>query len=265
MPAPLASDAWARRMMATQLASWAELRHDNLLYAKQSFTSEIACEYPDGYVEPYPAFFAAMQRLALRGHAIVASLPFKATEQNRVGAYFGQLAVTMDRLRAIAERERANEQLLPADLEFLNRMVSIDGSHGGCGGPRVEPNGWYADLYFDRGKILSHDPVIADVHTQPDDAAGSRVGHVLHVGTRAPRMLVARLQHDRGTHARTYRGFVSMYAETTTKDFRRYTDEEWRAESGAIDSTPGWLRSIVSRDGSRDGGSRDGSRGAGAR
>jgi hypothetical protein len=60
-------------------------------------------------------------------------------------------------------------------------------------------------------------------------------------------MLVARLQHDGGKHAQTYRGFVSTYAETITRDFKRYTDDEWHKESGAIDSTPAWLRAITAR------------------
>jgi hypothetical protein len=245
LPAPLTSDAWARRMMAAQLASWAELRHDNLLYAKQSFTAEVACEYPDAYVEPYPEFFARMGTLAERGKATIAGLGGARTK--RMLAYFDHMAQTMERLRTIAERERANEPLLPNDLDFINRMVSLDGRHGGCGGPNLEPKGWYADLYYDRSKILLHEPVIADVHTQPDDEAGNRVGRVLHVGTRNPRLLVARIQHDGGKHAQTYRGFVSTYAETITRDFRRYTDEEWRAESGDLDSTPAWLRPIIAR------------------
>jgi hypothetical protein len=245
LPAPLTSDAWSRRMMATQLASWAELRHDNLLYAKQSFTVTIECEYPDAYVDPYPEFYARMAQLAQRGKATIAGLPGARTKQ--MVAYFDQMTGTMERLKVIAERERANEPIAPKDLDFINRMVSIDGRHGGCGGPEMEPHGWYADLYYDRAKILNHETVIADVHTQPDDAAGNRVGHVLHVGTRMPKMFVARLQHDGGKNAQTYRGYVSSYAETITNDFRRYTDEEWSAESGAIDSTPAWLKSITAR------------------
>ena len=58
---------WNRRILNTQLESWAELRHDNLLYAKQSFTAVAACEYPDAYVDPYPAFYAAMARMADKG------------------------------------------------------------------------------------------------------------------------------------------------------------------------------------------------------
>jgi hypothetical protein len=247
MPAPLTTDAWARRMMATQLASWAELRHDNLLYAKQSFTGEILCEYPDAYVEPYPEFYTRMQTLAKRGKAAVDAFGAAGSSGTRMAAYFDQMVATMGKLGAIAERQRADEPLRSVDLDFINRMVSINGRNAGCGGPRTEPQGWYADLYYDRSKIMSHDAVIADVHTQPTDEAGNRVGHVLHVGTRAPRMLVARLQHDGGKNAQTYRGFVSTYAETVTKNFRRYTDEEWREESGAIDSTPPWLKAIVAR------------------
>jgi uncharacterized protein DUF3160 len=245
LPAPLNSDAWARRMMATQLASWAELRHDNLLYAKQSFTVEISCEYPDAYVEPYPAFYKSMSRLAKRGKATLDTLG-KSPRLERTAKYFDQMAATMDTLGEIATRQRANEQLRSKDLDFINRMVSINGRSGGCGGPRSEPAGWYADLFYDRSKILSHDPVIADVHTQPDDINGVRVGHVLHVGTRNPRMFVVRLQHDGGKNAQSYRGFVSTYAETITKDFKRYTDSEWLKDT-AVESTPAWLAPLITR------------------
>jgi hypothetical protein len=247
LPAPLNTNAWARRMMATQLASWAELRHDNLLYAKQSYTVEIACEYPDAYVEPYPAFFAAMQRLAKRGKATIDTLGTAGWSSKRTAEYFDHMAATMEKLGAIAERQRENEPLRSSDLDFINKMVSINGRDGGCGGPSSEPQGWYANLFYDRGKVLSHDPVIADVHTQPDDEAGTRVGRVLHVGTRAPRLFVVRLEHDGGKNAQTYRGFVSTYAETITKDFKRYTDSEWVKESASVNSTPAWLAPLIAR------------------
>src|SRR5262249_35768961 len=43
LPAVMHTDAWSRRLLNTQLASWAQLRHDTLLYAKQSFTSVAIC------------------------------------------------------------------------------------------------------------------------------------------------------------------------------------------------------------------------------
>src|SRR5690606_40805394 len=51
MPEITGTEAWNRRILNTQLASWAELRDDTLLYAKQSYTGVPGCEYPDAYVE----------------------------------------------------------------------------------------------------------------------------------------------------------------------------------------------------------------------
>ena len=54
LPRVAASDAWSRRILGAQLASWAELRHDTLLYAKQSYTGGIGCAYPTPTSSPAP-------------------------------------------------------------------------------------------------------------------------------------------------------------------------------------------------------------------
>ncbi|HEX3759441.1 MAG TPA: DUF3160 domain-containing protein [Kofleriaceae bacterium] len=237
LPAPLTSDAWARRMLATQLASWAELRHDNLLYAKQSFTGELECEFPDAYVDPYPAFYARMEQIARRARAVV-SVP-------AVTAYLDRMAATMARLRAIAERERANQPLTSDDLEFIDHMVSLDGRDVVCA-VVTEPKGWYAELFFEQATALWHDPVIADVHTQPTDEAGNMVGRVLHVATGKPRMIAIRIAHDGGAHTQTYRGFVSSYGELVTEGFQRLTDDEWRDRiTRQMLGTPPWLADLT--------------------
>ena len=56
--------AWWQHKMNSQLSSWTELRHDNLLYAKQSYTGGIICSYPYSYVEPVPEFFNSISVLA---------------------------------------------------------------------------------------------------------------------------------------------------------------------------------------------------------
>jgi hypothetical protein len=245
LPAPLQSDAWSRRMMGTQLASWAELRHDNLLYTKQSFTAELGCEFPDAYVDPYPAFYARMEQIADRMRKTIAkALPNKA---ERALHYLDGMGKTMAHLRAIAERERANQPLTGEDLEFVNHMVSLDGRDAVCT-VEVDPNGWYAELYYEQKTALWHDPVIADVHTQPTDEAGNNVGHVLHVATGKPVLAEFRLKHDGGAHTQTYRGFVSSYAELVTDNFQRLTDEEWkqRIEKRMV-PPPSWLAEIQGR------------------
>ena len=53
--------AWQDKELTTVLASWAELRHDTILYAKQSYTvRQVAApvEKPVvSYVEPVPEFY----------------------------------------------------------------------------------------------------------------------------------------------------------------------------------------------------------------
>ncbi|CAD7701135.1 unnamed protein product [Ostreobium quekettii] len=58
-PEAMRTRAWAAKTAETQAASWAQLRHDTILYAKQSYGCCGGCEYPAGYVEPRPDFWAA--------------------------------------------------------------------------------------------------------------------------------------------------------------------------------------------------------------
>src|SRR5262249_43970463 len=104
LPAPLATEAGSRRLLNTQLASRAELRHDNLLYAKQSFTAEAGCEYPHGYVDPYPAFYAELEAMARKGRAAFDAAIADRTKSKVVDAYFDHVADVATRLRAMAEK-----------------------------------------------------------------------------------------------------------------------------------------------------------------
>lgn len=245
LPAPLQSDAWSRRMLNTQLASWAELRHDNVLYAKPSASGGATCEYPDGYIDPYPAFYGALEAIAARGKAAVLALALEEPGGRQLAAYFDAMSATMARLRQIAERERANQPLDADDLDFLNHMVSFDGKQVGCTTVQ-EPAGWYGELFFDRMRAKEHEPVIADVHTAALDDGGDLHGNVLHVATAMPRMMVVTLAHDGGQHAQTYRGVVSTYSEVVTGNFHRMTDDEWDAELARRPPVmPEWLGDIV--------------------
>ncbi len=55
--------AWLDKDLFAALASWAELRHDTILYAKQSYTMEVTAVRPvpkmvKGYVERGMMFYA---------------------------------------------------------------------------------------------------------------------------------------------------------------------------------------------------------------
>lgn len=75
-PETFRTSAWKNRMMNTQLASWTHLRHDTLLYAEQSFTPPLLCEFPDGYVDPYPEFWQRMSEMALRWKSVMETVEF---------------------------------------------------------------------------------------------------------------------------------------------------------------------------------------------
>ncbi len=243
LPAVARTEAWGRRMLNTQLASWAQLRHDTILYAKPSYTSGVACEFPDAYVEPYPAFFAAVERFAAKGGAIAAALPLAAGSSlaGRVTSYFARLGEVAAILRDMAERQRRGEPHAPEHLAFINQAVDLN---LGCGGP-AGIRGWYADLFFLPGDAAEFDPTIADVHTQPTDKAGTFVGRVLHVGTGWARLAVITVDTCKGP--RVYAGVVSSYHEVVTEKLERLSDQDWakRFRPDAIPADVPWMKDLV--------------------
>ncbi|XXX74351.1 DUF3160 domain-containing protein [Sorangium sp. So ce134] len=244
LPGVAKTEAWGRRLLNTQLASWAELRHDTLLYAKQSYTGGTTCEFPDAYVDPYPAFYARIAELAEHGGRVVESLDLSrnAGLAERLTAYFAELHGVAQTLGEMATNERAGVPLTQAHLDFINQAVRIQ---WGCGSP-FGAEGWYAKLFFDVVKSVELDPTIADVHTQPTDEGGAMVGRVLHVGTGLPRLMV--VTADPCGTPRAFVGLASSYFEQITEGFERMTDEEW---AGNIRETRpddvAWMKDLVAR------------------
>jgi hypothetical protein len=235
LPAVAKTEAWGRRILNTQLASWAQLRHDTILYAKQSYTmGVITCEFPDAYVDPYPEFYARLQNFAQSGRELseyVRSIDGrKQYIADRLQAYFEHLATVSGTLKGMAEKQRVGEEFSSEQMKFVNDTVAIKVRSlggGGCGGGGSEPylTGWYAGLFYDQNGILEFDPTIADVHTQSTDELGNPVGRVLHVATGAPRLIVVTVDTCKGPSS--YVGQVFAYHEEITSNFERYTDSEW--------------------------------------
>jgi hypothetical protein len=236
LPTVASTEAWGRRLLNTQLASWSELRHDTILYAKQSYTGGASCEYPSAYVDPYPKFFQELRHFSERGEQVMNQFsPNNA-------AYFKRLAEVLTILEEMATNQRTGAPHSAAHLAFINQAVKIE---PGCGEPSMG-SGWYRDLFFDPSNAIEFDPVIADVHTQPTDESGNPVGRVLHVGTGMPRVMVVTTNDCTGSGA--YVGLVSSYFEKITENFQRMDDKEWA--SGIQNANPAdvpWLQDLVVR------------------
>jgi hypothetical protein len=244
LPAMAASEPWGRRLLNAQLASWAELRHDTLLYAKQSYTGGASCEFPDAYVEPYPQFFANLKQLAERGKVLVSGLDLSNGSwlMPSITSYFDRLYEVTATLEQMAEHQRTGAPHSAEHIAFINRAVRVD---EGCGEP-VGAEGWYADLFYQSLDGVEFDPTIADVHTQPTDEAGNPVGKVLHVGTGMPRLMIVTVETCQGPRA--YAGLASSYFERITENYERLTDEDWAKDviAGHPDDVT-WMQPLVVR------------------
>jgi hypothetical protein len=226
-PQAMQTPAWADKMLQTQLASWTQLRHDNILYVKQSFVV-MKCEYPAGYVEPYPAFYAAVQDYARVGReAIMATTFFKEKAsglRQTALAYFEHLESVATMLQTMAEKELRLEQFSPEEEAFLKDTTILQKESIGCGQFREEWNGWYPQLFPWKDDSPA---LIADIHTntEPKLAPPS----VLHVatGSVAALILIVDTDEERPT---MYVGPSFTYYEVVEEGLPpvRLTDKDWK-------------------------------------
>ncbi len=233
VPAIVRSSAWNRRVMNTQLASWAELRNTTVAYAKQSYSGSVLCEFPDAYVDPYPRFYEQIQRFAKLGQSV-----FHDTDPT----VWVTLEKTAVLLEDMAIRELAGEPLTDVQMAFVNDAVAYHYKGGSCGGPPDRIDGWYAELYDDPVDAQSYDPKIPEVHTQPTDQAGNTVGRILHAASGDVRYMVVTVDTCDGPRA--YIGPVSSYHQVITKDFKRLSDQEWARMARKAESPP-WMSEEV--------------------
>ena len=244
LPSIAKTSAWQTRMLSAQLGSWAELRHDTILYAKQSYTGGVSCEFPDAYVEPYPEFYARLGALADAVGSVTQSLPESASTLKTTAAnWVTNFKTVASNLQKMAEDQVAGTAHSADLLAFINDAVKWD-EQLMCGGViRSKFAGWYLKLFLDQSAGIEYDPTVADVHTQPTDAAGNDVGRVLHVGTGMPRLLVVTVETCQGPRA--YAGLAFSYGERVTEKWLRLNDQQWAKdiESGFPDTA--WMSPLL--------------------
>src|SRR5262249_35633151 len=148
--------------------SWTQLRHDTILYVKQSYTEDAPCYYPAGFVEPVVPFWAAMDSMASRSATLLEQTPFpdvvKETQKKQV-KFLRAFATQMDKLRQIAEKQLDQKELSADETKLLQDVMQIVHHSQGCYSiPKY--TGWYPALFY-RGPedCVKWDALVADVHT----------------------------------------------------------------------------------------------------
>ena len=222
LPEFMQTAAYWQEKINTQLASWAELRHDNLLYAKQSYTAGVICSYPYSYVEPFPGFYEKFKILADSAISKFQNFTFSQPGfKDMILSYFDNLYTTSDTLMQISQDELKGTGLNDKEKYFLKRMLSINTSV--CGSPE---SGWYINLLYQDFNTNNDTCVVVDIHTVPTDCDAAPRGWVMHIGTGLMDLAVM-ITKDPGGQLKAYIGPVSSFYEYTTTNFLRLTDSEW--------------------------------------
>jgi hypothetical protein len=265
-PEVMRTRAWAMKTLNTQLASWTQLRHDTILYAKQSYTGG-QCVYPAGYVEPRIEFWSRLRAMASSTADRIAALKYEGSStflspksppefdpitdeqifetnlvtlaeiQSRQVSHLESFATTVARLKTLAEKELAQECFSPDDQTFIEELIEQPG--GGCGWRRY--SGWYPQLFYrtiywtdDKTFHLNYgagafDALVADVHT--DVPGGDDPGSVLHEAVGWVNLIMMAVDNG-GDHFICAGPVLSHYEFEVVGDPRRLNDEEWRGIVG---------------------------------
>ncbi|MFW9844243.1 MAG: DUF3160 domain-containing protein, partial [Candidatus Thorarchaeota archaeon] len=221
------SEAWVDKQLSTALASWAELRHDTILYAKQSYTTELTGipELVRGYVEPVPALYA---RLASLCKMMITGLESRGLLSTLMETKLNSLHSLLLDLQTVSIKELEGVALTDEEYRL------IEGSGETLGSIVQMPTDDF--LTSDADDDMA---VIADVHTDPNE------GEVLEVGVGRPAVILVAVLIN-GEVILTQGGVMSYY-EFTWPMNDRLTDESWQEmlELGTEPPLPSWTESFV--------------------
>jgi hypothetical protein len=226
-PGFMQSEAWTDKSLVTSLSSWVELKHDTILYAKQSYIAYPSIpEQVYHYVEPYPRVYsrisatASMMKDGLLARGVLyENLTSESSYSDQIFSNFTfkfeELIEIFDTLTDISIKELENQELTSEELHFIQGV-----------GTRLSDiasfNYNLADKYTsDADKRTA---LIADVFTEPYS------GQVLEVAVGNPFLIYVIVQDDTGALKLTS---------------QRLTDEEWQA---MLDSSPPDMSSWITNN-----------------
>jgi hypothetical protein len=223
-PAFMQTKAWQDKELQTALASWTELRHDTILYAKQSYTPAATAMPPQpqpvvGYVEPVPEFYNRMLSLTVMTMEGLDKLGALSDEEE---SRLESLENILGKLITISQDELEGKELSEDDYEFIRNFgEELDSIIAG-----VEAKGKETTL-------------VADVHTDVNS------GQVLEEGLGYVDLALVAYKIPEGSII-LGAGPTLSYYEFKQPMNDRLTDEQWKEmlEQGQQPSRPDWINSF---------------------
>ena len=243
VPYFMATPEWDRKTLNAVLASWAELKHDAILYAKQPFGAECGGGgLPDpvvkGFVEPNTGFWKKAGELLDNTSKLLKELGMMT---EKVDEATTRMREEVSFLERISEKELKGQT--PTDEEF-DQISCIGATFENISiGLVCEHNqflmGWNDVQGTDRKVAL-----VADVYTANADNNPKKSILYEAVGGADEIYVVVEFEG----YLYLTRGAVLSYREfTQPTDMPRLTDEEWQQqlEKNPRKGVPAWMERIV--------------------
>ncbi len=236
--------SWSKKDLNAALASWAELKHDAILYAKQPMGAECGGgeNVPEpvvrGYVEPNVKFWKKAGEL-LENTAKILKAQDMMTE--KIEGVTERMKEEVEFLLRVSEKELAGKILSDEEYDQISYIgatfenISLDLLRM----PNQELYNW-ADIEGADRKVA----LVADVYTANADNNKNKAILFEAVGDADEIYVVVEI----GGYLYLTRGAVLSYREFVQPiDQPRLTDEEWQKqlESNPRKGVPEWMKTIL--------------------
>ena len=234
------SPLWNIKSQIAAHGTWAELRHDTILYVKQSYAEKagdgdfeptfrtLELPEPVHYIEPNLPFWEGMLASAKGLYALYDSYRLLDDDSRTT---LKMLSDAYEKTVEIVKKEVNNEPITNDENSWIPTIINIFEQ---C--IMVHNRGDHID-----NKDMLKMACIADVFTNADD------GICLEVGVGTPLRLHVPLNDSQGGK-RIAVGYGFSYAEFAQPQNKRLTDEEWKERiygGNIISYMPDWEKSCI--------------------
>ena len=240
-PGFMQTPEWGYKNLNTALASWAELKHDAILYGEQPMAAECGGAGPPdpivvGYVEPNLPFWRKMEnilqdtRLILQQNdCMTDDLKGKTDQLNDYVTFLIQVTEKELRGEKLTEPEYRTLEYMGSSIEYFTLSV-------------VDP-----DLHLDDWSLVQGPDksiaIVADIYTR--NIRGCNKNGILHIATGNANNIYVVVEIEGNLYLT--RGATFSYYEFVQPLGTRLTDEEWkkRKKKKKPPAVPEWMKSIL--------------------
>ena len=243
-PTFMRNDAWERKDLVSALGSFAELKHDTVLYGK-AVMAEMGgggnFEIPKSYVEPNVELYEKLNWLL---EFTKVNLKNRQMLSEKYEEKINNFQAMVVKFRDISIKELQNESLTDDELldllyiggEMERLMVDFVESSD-----ENEISYWYEIENASDRRM----PVVVDLMRVVKNSVGLPEGYISHIGTGKPMEIFVIYPHD----GKLYMGRGATFSYYEFLNENRLTDEEWQkmVHDEKIDF-PNWYKDLVTEE-----------------